>query len=102
DHQVVSLQRAGKYQRPAWQPSQEQKGLDEKPYSQNIRTYLPVGGYAHPIVHTSACLPPYDRGYSPAIWTVKTSGERGWTGNTCWRLSREPSIRNCCCATSTW
>ncbi len=28
---VVSLQRAGKYKRPAWQPSQEQKGLDEKP-----------------------------------------------------------------------
>jgi|RhiMetdeSRZDD1v2_1073273.scaffolds.fasta_scaffold29531_2 hypothetical protein len=28
---VVSLQRAGKYQRPAWRPSKEQKGLDERP-----------------------------------------------------------------------
>jgi hypothetical protein len=28
---VVSLQRAGKYKKPASQPSQEQKGLDEKP-----------------------------------------------------------------------
>jgi hypothetical protein len=27
---VVSLQRAGKYQRPAWRPSQGQKGLDER------------------------------------------------------------------------
>src|SRR5437870_4005848 len=28
--QVVSLQRAGKYQRPAWRPLQEQKVLDER------------------------------------------------------------------------
>ena len=28
---AVYLQRAGKYQRPAWRPSQEQKGLDERP-----------------------------------------------------------------------
>ena len=28
--QVVSLQRAGKYQRLAWRPSQEQKGIDER------------------------------------------------------------------------
>jgi len=27
---VVSLQRAGKYQRLAWRPSQEQKGIDER------------------------------------------------------------------------
>jgi hypothetical protein len=27
---VVSLQRAGKYQRPAWRPSQGQKGIDER------------------------------------------------------------------------
>jgi hypothetical protein len=27
---VVSLQPAGKYKRPAWRPSQEQKGLDER------------------------------------------------------------------------
>src|SRR5262245_55614058 len=27
---VVSLQRAGKYQRPAWRPSQGPKGLDER------------------------------------------------------------------------
>jgi hypothetical protein len=40
---------------------------DIKPaYSQNIRTRLPAGGYAPPIAHTSACLPPSDPGYSPA------------------------------------
>jgi hypothetical protein len=31
NRQVVYLQRAGKYKRPAWQASQEQKGLGEKP-----------------------------------------------------------------------
>ena len=29
-HQVVSLQRAGKYKRPVWRPSQGQKGIDER------------------------------------------------------------------------
>ena len=28
--EVVYLSRAGKYKRPAWQPAQEQKGLDVK------------------------------------------------------------------------
>src|SRR5262249_49391906 len=27
---------------------------------------------------------------------------RGWTGNTCWRISLGQSIKHCCCATSTW
>src|SRR5262249_30700087 len=71
-------------------------------YSQNIRTPLPAESYASIIAHTSACLPPSDHGYSPAIWIAKVTGERGWTGDTCWRISRGPSIRNCCCATSTW
>src|SRR5262249_7631414 len=55
------------------------------PYSQNIRTRLTAGGSAPTITHTAACLPFYDHGYSPALWTAKVTGERGWTGNTCWR-----------------
>jgi outer membrane protein TolC len=74
-----------------------QRRLDiTRAYSQNIRTHLPAGGYAPTIAHTSACLPPYDHGYSPAIWTTKVAGEREWTGHTYWRISLEPSIRNCC------
>src|SRR5207237_10559672 len=45
---------------------------------------------------------PPRHGYSLAIGTVTTTGERRWIGNTCSRLSREPSIRNCCCATNIW
>src|SRR6266446_4447319 len=71
-------------------------------YSQNIRTRLPAGGYAPTIAHTAACLPSYDPGYSPAIWTTKVAGERGWTGNTCWRISLELSIKSCWYATSIW
>jgi hypothetical protein len=71
-------------------------------YSQNIRTRLPAGGYAPTIAHTAACLPSYDPGYSPAIWTTKVAGERGWTGNTCWRISLELSIKRCWYATSIW
>src|SRR5712692_3268769 len=49
-------------------------------YSQNIRTRLTAGGYAPTSAHTAACLPSYDHGYSPAIWTPKVAGGRGWTG----------------------
>ena len=42
-------------------------GLAFLPYSQNIRTRLAAGGYAPTISRTSACLPPYDHGYSLAI-----------------------------------
>src|SRR5438874_2155229 len=51
---------------------------------------------------TSTCVLASRHGYSPAIWTVTTTGERRWIGNTCSRISLGPSIRNYCCATSTW
>ena len=40
--------------------------------------------------------------YSASRGTAKAEGERPWTGNTCWRISQDQSIRNCCCAMSIW
>jgi hypothetical protein len=73
-----------------------------RPYSQNIRTRFPIGGYASITAHASACLPLHSYPYSASLWTVKAEGERRWTGSTCWHISRGQSIRNYCCATSTW
>ena len=72
------------------------------PYSQNIRTRLSTGGYAPYHRCTSTCLLASPHGYSPAIWTVTTTGERRWTGNICWHISQGLLIRNCCYAMSTW
>ena len=72
------------------------------PYSQNIRTRVPTGVYAPTIARTSACLPYHAHRYSLSIWTVQAAGERQWTGNTCWRLSRGPLIRSCWSAMNTW
>src|SRR6266487_2338266 len=71
------------------------------PYSQNIRTRVPTGVYAPTIARTSACLPYHAHRYSLSIWTVQAAGERQWTGNTCWRLSRGPLIRSCWSAMNT-
>jgi hypothetical protein len=38
---VVYLQRAGKYKRPAWRPSQGQKGLDERALMASQRLFDP-------------------------------------------------------------
>src|SRR5262249_53864955 len=51
-------------------------------YSTNIRTRFPTGGYTSTTAPASRCLLPPYHGYSPPIGTVKTAGERAWTGNT--------------------
>src|SRR5215470_4993691 len=42
-HSAMSLQRAGKYQRPPWRLSQEQKGLDERAILSPQRPSHPCG-----------------------------------------------------------
>src|SRR6516165_4978934 len=71
-------------------------------YSQNIRIRLSIGGYAPYHRCTAPCLPASCHGYSQAIGTMTTTGERRWIGNTCSRISLGPSTRNCCCATNIW
>src|SRR5256884_8478240 len=45
------------------------------PYSQNIRTRLPTGGYASTITRASACFPLHYHPYSASIWSVMAEGE---------------------------
>src|SRR6267378_4699269 len=45
------------------------------PYSQNIRTFLPIGCSAPTIARTWACLQPHSSPYSASLWTAKAEGE---------------------------
>jgi len=44
-------------------------------YSQNIRTFLPIGCYVPTIAHTWACLLPPSSPYSASLWTAKAEGQ---------------------------
>src|SRR5713101_7378970 len=48
---------------------------DSIPYSQNIRTFLPIGCSAPTIARTWACLQPHSYPYSASLWTAKAEGE---------------------------
>jgi hypothetical protein len=98
---VVSLQRAGKYQRPAWRPLQGQKGLDERVV---MASQWPSHAWRHPrsgpCGRTSSAQAPSPCRFPPlcvltpslAVATAAPDTARPLSGSRHDRSTRLPSL----------